>query len=161
MKKLLSLVLAAAMLAAVSVPSFAATAEINQDTAGGKGSATVKTDTTNVPADGYFTVTYPAEMSVKWGAETTAFTYNVKSTLKTDKRLSVSVASEAGKMKPATDNGYTIPYTFSGDTSVKTAAEVVNQEYTINVDVAAAAWNATITDYSDATVTFTAAVVDK
>ena len=77
MKKLLSLVLAAAMLAAVSVPSFAATAEINQDTAGGKGSATVKTDTTNVPADGYFTVTYPAEMSVKWGAETTAFTYNV------------------------------------------------------------------------------------
>ena len=32
MKKLLSLVLAAAMLAAVSVPSFAA--EINQDTAG-------------------------------------------------------------------------------------------------------------------------------
>ena len=46
MKKLLSIVLAAAMLAAVSVPSFAA--EINQDTAGGKGSATVKTDTTNV-----------------------------------------------------------------------------------------------------------------
>ena len=68
MKKLLSIVLAAAMLAAVSVPSFAA--EINQDTVGGKGSATVKTDTTNVPADGYFTVTYPAEMSVKWGAET-------------------------------------------------------------------------------------------
>lgn len=62
MKKLLSLVLAAAMLAAVSVPSFAA--EINKDTADGKGVATVKTDTTNVPADGYFTVTYPAEMSV-------------------------------------------------------------------------------------------------
>lgn len=159
MKKLLSLVLAAAMLAAVSVPSFAA--EINQDTADGKGVATVKTDTTNVPADGYFTVTYPAEMSVKWGAETTAFTYNVKSTLKTGKCLSVSVASEAGKMKPATDNGYTIPYAFSGDTSVKTAAEVVNNTYNINVDVAAAAWNATITDYSDATVTFTAAVVDK
>ena len=154
MKKLLSLVLAAAMLAAVSVPSFAA--EINQDTVGGKGSATVKTDTTNVPADGYFTVTYPAEMSVKWGAETTAFTYNVTSTLKTGKCLSVSVASEAGKMKPATDNG-----AFSGDTSVKTAAEVVNNTYNINVDVAAAAWNATITDYSDATVTFTAAVVDK
>lgn len=76
MKKLLSIVLAAAMLAAVSVPSFAA--EINQDTAGGKGSATVKTDTTNVPADGYFTVTYPAEMSVKWGAETTAFTYMLR-----------------------------------------------------------------------------------
>ena len=36
MKKLLSIVLAATMLAAVSVPSFAATAEINQDTAGGK-----------------------------------------------------------------------------------------------------------------------------
>ena len=158
MKKLLSIVLAAAMLAAVSVPSFAATAEINQDTADGKGVATVKTDTTNVPADGYFTVTYPAEMSVKWGAETTAFTYNVTSTLKTGKCLSVSVASEAGKMKPATD---TIPYAFSGDTSVKTAAEVVNNTYNINVDVAAAAWNATITDYSDATVTFTAAVVDQ
>ncbi len=161
MKKLLSLVLAAAMLAAVSVPSFAATAEINQDTADGKGVATVKTDTTNVPADGYFTVTYPAEMSVKWGAETTAFTYNVTSTLKTGKCLSVSVASADGKMKPATDNGYTIPYAFSGDTSVKTDAEVVNNTYNINVDVAAAAWNATITDYSDATVTFTAAVVDK
>ena len=148
MKKLLSLVLAAAMLAAVSVPSFAA--EINKDTADGKGVATVKTDTTNVPADGYFTVTYPAEMSVKWGSETTAFTYNVTSTLKTGKCLSVSVASADGKMKPATDNGYTIPY-----------AEVVNNTYNINVDVAAAAWNATITDYSDATVTFTAAVVDK
>ena len=153
MKKLLSLVLAAAMLAAE--------AEINKDTADGKGSATVKTDTTNVPADGYFTVTYPAEMSVKWGAETSAFTYNVTSTLKTGKCLSVSVASADGKMKPATDNGYTIPYAFSGDTSVKTDAEVVNNTYNINVDVAAAAWNATITDYSDATVTFTAAVVDK
>ena len=40
-----------------------------------------------------------------------------------------------------TDNGYTIPYAFSGDTSVKTAAEVVNNTYNINVDVAAAAWN--------------------
>ena len=37
MKKLLSLVLAAAMLAAVSVPSFAA--EINKDTADGKNGA--------------------------------------------------------------------------------------------------------------------------
>ena len=107
MKKLLSLVLAAAMLAAVSVPSFAA--EINKDTADGKGSATVKTDTTNVPADGYFTVTYPAEMSVKWGAETSAFTYNVTSTLKTGKCLSVSVASADGKMKPATETERHLP----------------------------------------------------
>ncbi len=92
MKKLLSLVSCGGYACGqFQFLSFAA--EINKDTADGKGSATRKTDTTNVPADGYFTVTYPAEMSVRWGAETSAFTYNVTSTLKTGKCLSVSVAS--------------------------------------------------------------------
>ena len=54
MKKLLSIVLAAAMLAAVSVPSFAG--EINQVPAGGKVTATVLTDTPHFPAVAYFTV---------------------------------------------------------------------------------------------------------
>lgn len=43
MKKILSIVIAAAMLLAISVPAFAATATIDQSTSGGFGNSSVVT----------------------------------------------------------------------------------------------------------------------
>lgn len=59
MKKILSIVIAAAMLLAISVPAFAATATIDQSTSGGVGNSSVVTDRSGI--SGTFTVSYPAE----------------------------------------------------------------------------------------------------
>ena len=58
MKKILSIVIAAAMLLAISVPAFAATATIDQSTSGGVGNSSVVTDRSGI--SGTFTVSYPA-----------------------------------------------------------------------------------------------------
>lgn len=60
MKKILSIVIAAAMLLAISVPAFAA--EINQSTSGGVGNSSVVTDRSGI--SGAFTVSYPAETTI-------------------------------------------------------------------------------------------------
>lgn len=97
MKKLLSIVLAAAMLAAVSVPSFAAdktlTSDHTSDTA--KVITSTKTGPDGPEATSY-TVTFPAETTIYWGKESTDFTYNVKCQLKSNDRLNVTVAKEDG-----------------------------------------------------------------
>lgn len=48
MKKILSIVIAAAMLLAISVPAFAATATIDQSTSGGVGNSSVVTDRSGI-----------------------------------------------------------------------------------------------------------------
>lgn len=62
MKKILSIVIAAAMLLAISVPAFAATATIDQSTSGGVGNSSVVTDRSGI--SGTFTVSYPAETTI-------------------------------------------------------------------------------------------------
>ncbi len=166
MKKIFAVLLALTMLFVLCVPAFAANATIDQNTAGGKGSATVQTDTSAITGDGTFTVTYPATMDVPWGVgntdTSTAFTYSVTSQLKTGKVLQIAVAQDHDVMTAASTE--TLAYTLSGDgvgTAVKMTDPVVdNVEKTVNVNVAGTAWaNAAIDTYQD-TITFTASVVD-
>lgn len=164
MKKILSIVVAVLMIAAICVPCFAAT--IDKTTPDGKGTAQVKTDISAVTDNGTFVVTIPAEMPIPWNTANTDsskdFTYSVESQLKTGKLIQVDVAQNNANMTSA--SGATLAYTITGDiTAVKTTAPVVAAGTfvkTVTVKVAGAAWaNAAIDEYSD-TLTFTAQIVD-
>lgn len=154
MKKILAIALAIVMMTAIAVPAFAGTIE----SAPGSGESTVKTDTTAVGA-GTFTVTYPAEMVVTWGVESTPFTYDIETQLLVGKVLTVTVADKADGL--VMKNGdRELPYALSGDVTA-TAEEVTDTTKTINVDITTNDWNAVaIGDYSDI-VTFSAAISDK
>lgn len=163
MKKILSIVVAVLMIAAICVPCFAAT--IDKTTPDGKGTAQVKTDISAVTDTGTFVVTIPAEMPIPWNTANTDsskdFTYSVESQLKTGKVIQVDVAQNSANMTSA--SGATLAYTITGDiTAVKTTAPVVAAGTfvkTVTVNVAGTAWaNAAIDEYSD-TLTFTAQVV--
>lgn len=163
MKKILSIVVAVLMIAAICVPCFAAT--IDKTTPDGKGTAQVKTDISAVTDNGTFVVTIPAEMPIPWNTANTDsskdFTYSVESQLKTGKVIQVDVAQNSANMTSA--SGATLAYTITGDiTAVKTTAPVVAAGTfvkTVTVNVAGAAWaNAAIDEYSD-TLTFTAQIV--
>lgn len=163
MKKILSIVVAVLMIAAICVPCFAAT--IDKTTPDGKGTAQVKTDISAVTDTGTFVVTIPAEMPIPWNTANTDsskdFTYSVESQLKTGKVIQVDVAQNSANMISA--SGATLAYTITGDiTAVKTTAPVVAAGTfvkTVTVNVAGTAWaNAAIDEYSD-TLTFTAQVV--
>lgn len=163
MKKILSIVVAVLMIAAICVPCFAAT--IDKTTPDGKGTAQVKTDISAVTDNGTFVVTIPAEMPIPWNTANTDsskdFTYSVESQLKTGKVIQVDVAQNSANMTSA--SGATLAYTITGDiTAVKTTASVVAAGTfvkTVTVNVAGIAWaNAAIDEYSD-TLTFTAQVV--
>lgn len=163
MKKILSIVVAVLMIAAICVPCFAAT--IDKTTPDGKGTAQVKTDISAVTDNGTFVVTIPAEMPIPWNTANTDsskdFTYSVESQLKTGKVIQVDVAQNSANMTSA--SGATLAYTITGDiTAVKTTAPVVAAGTfvkTVTVNVAGTAWaNAAIDEYSD-TLTFTAQVV--
>ena len=145
MKKLLSIVLAAAMLAAVSVPSFAAdktlTSDHTSDTA--KVITSTKTGPDGPEATSY-TVTFPAETTIYWGVESTDFTYNVKCQLKSNDRLNVTVAKEAGAagLKAiASGNAAALPFSVAGTTAYSSATAVVADE-AVNaaVNIASADW---------------------
>lgn len=164
MKKILSIVVAVLMIAAICVPCFAAT--IDKTTPDGKGTAQVKTDISAVTDNGTFVVTIPAEMPIPWNTANTDsskdFTYSVESQLKTGKVIQVDVAQNSANMTSA--SGATLAYTITGDiTAVKTTAPVVAAGTfvkTVTVNVAGTAWaNAAIDEYSD-TLTFTAQVVN-
>ena len=163
MKKILSIVVAVLMIAAICVPCFAAT--IDKTTPDGKGTAQVKTDISAVTDTGTFVVTIPAEMPIPWNTANTDsskdFTYSVESQLKTGKVIQVDVAQNSANMISA--SGATLAYAITGDiTAVKTTAPVVAAGTfvkTVTVNVAGTAWaNAAIDEYSD-TLTFTAQVV--
>lgn len=163
MKKILSIVVAVLMIAAICVPCFAAT--IDKTTPDGKGTAQVKTDISAVTDNGTFVVTIPAEMPIPWNTANTDsskdFTYSVESQLKTGKVIQVDVAQNSANMTSA--SGATLAYTITGDiTAVKTTAPVVAAGTfvkTVTVNVAGTAWaNAAIDEYTDH-LTFTAQVV--
>ena len=95
MKKLISIALAAAMLAAVSVPAFAAnpiTKETEQT-----GTTIIKTSTKTGPDSPEdvavrYTVSIPADTEIYWGTEETDLVYSVESHLKRGQALKVTVA---------------------------------------------------------------------
>ncbi|MCH5190671.1 MAG: hypothetical protein J1F23_00760 [Oscillospiraceae bacterium] len=166
MKKVLSIVLAVAMLFTMSVMAFA---EIKNPktingTAGEDNTAIVKTST--VDKDGkdatWYKVTFPAETVIAWGdTAPNAVEYKVESQLAYDKVLNVTVTTEDSTMSASeAANTATLAYVLGGNVDVKTATAVANESYAASVTVAEAQWAAApVGEYSD-TLTFTATVVN-
>ena len=153
MKKILSIVIAAAMLLAISVPAFAA--EINQSTSGVVGNSSVVTDRSGI--SGTFTVSYPAETTIYWGTESTEIGYTVSSTLVSGNNLRVTVAQDNANLH--TGGGRLLPYTIAGDTNITTGHETVtNSAYSVNVNITKENWESVSIDEYEDTLTFTASV---
>lgn len=162
MKKLISIALAAVMLAAASVPAFAAN-PITKET-DNTGTAIVKTSTKtgpDAPDDNAakYTVTIPADTTIYWGAEETALDgFSVESHLKYGQKLKIGVEGSR-LMKLSEDENETLAYDFSADSNLEFIADgpVINpaKALTLKVKVAADDWNnAIVGKYSD-TLTFT------
>lgn len=160
MKKLLSIVLAAAMLAAVSVPSFAADKTLTSDHT--SDTAKVITSTKTGPEATSYTVTFLAETTIYWGVESTDFTYNVKCQLKSNDRLNVTVAKEDGTtdLKAiASGNTATLPFSVAGTTAYTSASAVVADE-AVNaaVNIASADWAKVPVDEYEGNLTLTVSI---
>lgn len=126
MKKIISVLLAVAMLAALTVPAFAA--EITKDSAEQSAKVDVVTKTTNTEgADAYtYTVTIPASFEFDWG-DTAAkdATYTVTSQLLLGASLKVSVATNNGGKMTNENTASTLTYTLANG-GEETFAEVNN-----------------------------------
>lgn len=126
MKKIISVLLAVAMLAALTVPAFAA--EITKDSAEQSATVDVVTKTTNTDgADAYtYSVTFPASFEFDWG-DTAAkdATYTVTSQLLLGASLDVSVATNNGGQMTNADTASTLTYTLTNGGSTH-FAEVNN-----------------------------------
>lgn len=115
MKKIFSIALALVMMMAITVPAFAETAVLGENT--------VNVETTyDAGTDASYTVTIPATISVVWGDETTVYdaSYSVKSQLLVGASVTVGVAYDAdtddtnnGVMTNA-DTTATLKYTLAG-----------------------------------------------
>lgn len=174
MKKVLSVLLAAAMLLALCIPAFAA--DITTD--GGTGDTIIKTDTLiDTNSDGVgdtdaesFKVTIPADTVIPWATtdSVTNLPYYVEAHLKFGKHLTVAVSNDGeNTMKYAVGGTtLTLAYTLGGDTAFDTvtpvAYDTVNDrgvEKTLTVSVAGDDWNtAVVGEYAD-TLTFTVDVL--
>lgn len=155
MKKVISVLMAVAMLAALMVPAFALT---EADGNPASDTAEVKTNYDNLKATGgYYTVTFPAETKIAWGTVDTTIKYNVSTQLIPTATLNVTVAQDNAAMKSADETE--LPYTLSGDTEVTGIAPFVSEEKSLNINITDANWKSVpVDDYSD-TLTFTASIV--
>ena len=155
MKKVISVLMAVAMLAALMVPAFALT---EADGNPASGTADVKTNYDNLEATGgYYTVTFPAETKIAWGTVDTTIKYNVSTQLIPTATLTVTVAQDNAAMKSADETE--LPYTLSGDTEVTGIAPFVSEEKSLNINITDANWKSVpVDDYSD-TLTFPASIV--
>lgn len=155
MKKVISVLMAVAMLAALMVPAFALT---EADGNPASDTADVKTNYDNLEATGgYYTVTFPAETTIAWGTVDTTIKYNVSTQLIPTATLTVTVAQDNAAMKSADETE--LPYTLSGDTEVTGIAPFVSEEKSLNINITDANWKSVpVDDYSD-TLTFTASIV--
>lgn len=155
MKKVISVLMAVAMLAALMVPAFALT---EADGNPASDTAEVKTNYDNLKATGgYYTVTFPAETKIAWGTVDTTIQYNVTTQLIPTATLNVTVKQDNAAMKSADETE--LPYTLSGDTEVTGIAPFVSEEKSLNINITDANWKSVpVDDYSD-TLTFTASIV--
>lgn len=116
MKKIVSILLAVMMIAAIAVPSFAATITEKSDPKTAEVQVMTKTtDKDNNDPENY-TVTIPAEITVAWN-DTTAqdASYTVDSQLKLGAKLKVSAAAnDAGKMTNAAATDKFLTFTVAG-----------------------------------------------
>ena len=156
MKKVISVLMVVAMLAALMVPAFALDKTLDENTK--SDTAEVKTNYDNLKATGgYYTVTFPAETKIAWGTVDTTIKYNVSTQLIPTATLTVTVAQDNAAMKSADETE--LPYTLSGDTEVTGIAPFVSEEKSLNINITDANWKSVpVDDYSD-TLTFTASIV--
>ena len=156
MKKVISVLMVVAMLAALMVPAFALDKTLDENTK--SDTAEVKTNYDNLKATGgYYTVTFPAETQIAWGTVDTTIKYNVSTQLIPTATLTVTVAQDNAAMKSADETE--LPYTLSGDTEVTGIAPFVSEEKSLNINITDANWKSVpVDDYSD-TLTFTASIV--
>lgn len=140
MKKIVSILLAVMMIAAIAVPSFAATITKESDPKTADVQVMTKTtDKDNNDPENY-TVTIPAEITVAWN-DTAAqdASYTVDSQLKLGAKLKVSAAAEnAGKMTNAAATDKFLTFTVAGgevaeypelNTAVKSATTVTIADF--------------------------------
>ena len=158
MKKVVSVLMAVAMLAALMVPAFA----LDQNTP--KGDVIVKTDTKMAGGQDArrYTVTIPADTVIAWGAEKTDLTgYTAEAHLAYGEKLSVTVSGK-GNMTYSPEAGTTLalPYTLEGDTAYESTGPVVYPVATLalSVNIAADDWNAAVVGEYQDTLTFTATI---
>lgn len=141
MKKIVSILLAVMMIAAIAVPSFAATITKESDPKTADVQVMTKTtDKENNDPENY-TVTIPAEITVAWN-DTTAqdASYTVDSQLKLGAKLKVSAAAEnAGKMTNAAATDKFLTFTVAGGEAT---------EYPEINNAAQSATTVTIADFS-------------
>ncbi len=156
MKKVISVLMAITILAALMVPAFAVDKTLDENTK--SDTAEVKTNYDNLEATGgYYTVTFPAETTIAWGTVDTTIKYNVSTQLIPTATLTVTVAQDNAAMKSADETE--LPYTLSGDTEVTGIAPFVSEEKSLNINITDANWKSVpVDDYSD-TLTFTASIV--
>ena len=152
MKKIVSILLAVMMIAAIAVPSFAATITKDSDKTADVQVKTKTTDKNDSDPETY-TVTIPAEITVAWN-DTAAqdASYTVDSQLKLGAKLKVSAAAkDAGKMiNAATDKFLT--FTVAGG-EVAEYPEL-NNAVKSSTTVTIADFNAPIAEYVG-TMTYT------
>lgn len=147
MKKIVSILLAVMMIAAIAVPSFAAT--ITKETDPKTADVQVMTKTTdkdnNDPEN--YTVTIPAEIAVPWGkTEAWDAHYTVNSQLKLGAKLKVSAAAEnEGKMTNAATDKF-LTFTVAGG-EVAEYPEL-NKNVDSSTTVTIADFNAPIAEYA-------------
>ncbi len=158
MKKVVSVLMTVAMLAALMVPAFA----LDQNTP--KGDTIVKTGTTM--EDGKdarrYAVTIPADTTITWGAEKTDLTgYTAEAHLAYGEKLSVTVAG-SGNMTYSPEAGVTLelPYTLEGDTAYVSAGPVVYPvaNLALSVNITADDWNQAVVGAYQDTLTFIAEI---
>ena len=161
MKKVVSMLMTVAMLAALMVPSFAV---LNGSSDPDEGDVIVKTSTTMEGGQDArrYTVTIPADTVIAWGAEKTELTgYTAEAHLAYGEKLSVTV-SGSGNMTYSPEAGTTLalPYTLEGDTAYESAGPVVYPVATLalSVNITADDWNAAVVGEYQDTLTFTAAI---
>ena len=161
MKKVISMLMTVAMLAALMVPAFA----LDQNTP--KGDVIVKTDTEM--ADGQdarrYTVTIPADTVIAWGAEKTDLTgYTAEAHLAYGEKLSVTVSGNGNMVyEPEAGTTLALPYTLEGDTAYVSAGPVVYPVATLalSVNITADDWNAAVVGEYQDTLTFTATILGR
>lgn len=158
MKKVVSVLMAVAMLAALMVPAFA----LDQNTP--KGDVIVKTDTKMAGGQDArrYTVTIPADTVIAWGAEKTDLTgYTAEAHLAYGEKLSVTVSGNGNMIyEPEAGTTLALPYTLEGDTAYESTGPVVYPVATLalSVNIAADDWNAAVVGEYQDTLTFTATI---
>lgn len=146
MKKIVSILLAVMMIAAIAVPSFAATITEKSDPKTAEVQVMTKTtDKDNNDPENY-TVTIPAEIAVPWGEkEAKDAHYTVNSQLKLGAKLKVSAAAEnEGKMTNAATDKF-LTFTVAGGEVAEYPELNKNVESSTTVTIAD--FNAPIAEY--------------